>query len=89
MFCRKHYTQRRWLKPSRFTKGVYDATGYSADIAITGDFDKPDLALAGIDPASVMYDKARLVFNISDNKGLMNNPAVKIQDQTYLPEPHR
>lgn len=75
------------VKTQPFTKGVYDATGYSADIAITGDFDKPDLALAGIDPSAVMYDKARLVFSISDNKGLMNNPAVKIQSQTYVPEP--
>jgi len=75
------------IKTERFKKGVYDATGYNSDLLINGSFNKPDLAAAGIEPASVLYDKARLAFSITDMKGLKNNPVINIQGQNYAVEP--
>jgi inner membrane protein len=75
------------VKTEPFQRGVYDATVYSATLAINGSFIKPDLAQAGIDPSAVLYDKARLVFSISDLKGLRNNPVIKSERQDYTPEP--
>jgi inner membrane protein len=75
------------VKTEPFQKGIYDATVYSANLSVNGSFNKPDLAEAGIDPAAIMYDKARLVFSISDLKGLKNNPVIKLQGQDYTPEP--
>ncbi len=71
------------VKTEPFQKGIYDATGYVANLVIDGNFNKPGLAAAGIDPAAVMYDKARLVFSITDMKGLKNTPAIKLQGQDY------
>jgi inner membrane protein len=75
------------VKTEPYRKGIHDITLYDAHMVISGNFDKPNLAEAGIDPASVMYDKARLVFSISDLKGLKNNPVINIQGANYTPEP--
>ncbi len=75
------------VKTEPFQKGIYDATVYNSDIAITGSFSKPDLTAAGIDPSAVLYDKARLVFSITDMKGLKNSAVVTMQGQDYTPEP--
>jgi inner membrane protein len=70
-----------------FQNGIYDATVYNSKVMVRGDFDEPDLTGAEIDPASVLYDKARLIFSISDLKGLKNNPIVNIQGQNYTTGP--
>ncbi|MES2275347.1 MAG: cell envelope integrity protein CreD [Bacteroidota bacterium] len=75
------------VKTDQFERGIYDATVYNSKIDLQGTFNKPDLTGLGIDAASIMYDKARLVFGISDMNGLKNNPTVKINSQDYNPEP--
>ncbi len=75
------------VNTERFKSGVYDAVVYNAGIGIAGAFAKPDFAALGIDVNDVLYEKASLMFGLSDLKGLKNNPAVKIQQQTYNPEP--
>lgn len=75
------------VKTQEFKRGVYDATVYNAKMLLNGSFAKPDLDNLGIDPGTIMYDKARLIFSISDLKGLKNTPNFKINDQSYVPEP--
>ena len=87
MYCRKTLQIKAVVTTNPLQKGVYDATVYNSSVSVNGSFDPADLAGLGIDPATVLYDKARLVFSISDMKGLTNNPAVKLQEQLYNPEP--
>ncbi|MBD1364821.1 cell envelope integrity protein CreD [Mucilaginibacter sp. ZT4R22] len=75
------------LKTELFKQGVFDVTVYNSKVGVQGSFSQPNLVKLGIDPALVMYDKARLLFSISDLKGLKNNPSVKVQGQSYVPEP--
>jgi inner membrane protein len=75
------------LKTELFQQGVFDITVYNSKVGVKGSFAQPNLIKLGIDPAQVMYDKARLLFSITDLKGLKNNPSVNIQGQTYAPEP--
>jgi len=75
------------IKTGILKKGIYEVTVYNSNIDVSGAFGKPELNNLGIDPAAILYDKARLVFSISDMKGLKNNPAVKIAGQNYSPEP--
>ena len=75
------------VKTEKFEKGIYDAIVYNSAVQLQGNFIKPDIAQLGINPNDVMYDKARLVFSLSDLKGLKNNPLIKIQNQTYTAEP--
>ena len=75
------------VKTEKYKKGIYDAVVYNSQVMLQGQFFKPDLNSLGIDPTQVLYDKARLVFSLSDLKGLKNNPVVNIQGQSYNPEP--
>lgn len=75
------------LKTQLFQQGVFDITVYDSKIGVSGSFAQPDLSKLGINPAQVLYDKARLLFSISDLKGLKNNPSVKIAGQAYNAEP--
>jgi inner membrane protein len=75
------------LKTQPFRQGVFDVTVYSSVIGVQGNFAQPNLGKLGIAAGQVMYDRARLLFGISDIKGLLTNPLVKIQGQNYTPEP--
>jgi len=75
------------VKSRQYDRGVYDAIVYNSKINLKGDFKNPDLNAIGMDGATILYDKARLVFSISDLKGLTNNPVVNIQGQNYNAQP--
>lgn len=75
------------VKTKLLHKGIYDVTVYNSIINVGGAFDQSALNTLGINPADILYEKARLIFSISDLKGLKNNPAVKIDGQSYSPEP--
>ncbi|HZY37608.1 MAG TPA: cell envelope integrity protein CreD [Mucilaginibacter sp.] len=75
------------IETQNFSKSVYDAVVYNSNVSAQGSFDKPDLATQQIDPAAVLYDKARLIFSISDLKGLKDNPVVTINGQAFPVQP--
>jgi inner membrane protein len=74
-------------KTEPFKRGVYDATGYNAKILLQGNFNKPELNTLGVNPDDLLYDKARLVFSLSDLKGLKANPTINVNAQQYVSEP--
>ena len=75
------------IKTQLIEKGVYDAVVYNSTVRIQGSFNKPDAGSLGINPNDILYDRAKLVFSLSDMKGLNNNPEIKINDQEYKSEP--
>lgn len=68
-------------------RGIFDVGVYNAGVNITGNFNRADLAKLQIDTNTMMLDKARLLFGLSDLKGLKANPAIKIQNQLVTVEP--
>jgi inner membrane protein len=70
-----------------FKNSIYQTIVYDAKVTVTGVFDKPNFAAAGIDPADVQLDKARLLFGVSDIKGLKNTPVITIDGIQYATEP--
>jgi inner membrane protein len=75
------------VKTEKFEKGVYDVIVYNSKVVLQGNFNKPDLAQLGINADDILYDKARLIFSLSDLKGLKNNPLIKIDNQVFTAEP--
>ena len=69
------------IKSETFDKSVYDAVVYTSKVRAQGSFNQADLDGQDIDPSTVLYDKARLIFSISDPKGLRDNPQVTIDGQ--------
>ena len=68
-------------------RGIFKVGVYDVGLTISGSFNRADLAKLQIDTANLMLDKARVIFGISDLKGLKANPAIKIQNQNITVEP--
>jgi inner membrane protein len=68
-------------------RGIFNVGVYNTNLNITGSFNRADLAKLQIDTANLMLDKARVLFGISDLKGLKANPSIKIQNQNINVEP--
>ena len=68
-------------------RGIFNVGVYNTNLNITGSFNRADLAKLQIDTANLMLDKARVIFGISDLKGLKANPFIKIQNQSITVEP--
>lgn len=75
------------VNPEILHRGIFDAVVYNTNIKIQGKFSDLELKKSGIDPAFVLWDKVKIVAGVSDFKGLVNNPAIKIEGLNYEAEP--
>ncbi|MCX2450693.1 cell envelope integrity protein CreD [Pedobacter sp. PLR] len=75
------------VKPEILHRGIFDAVVYHAKIRLNGKFSALELKKSGINPALILWDKAKIVAGISDFKGLKNTPIIKIEGQPYTAEP--
>jgi inner membrane protein len=75
------------LVPEILHRGIFEIVVYSSSIKVSGNFIKADLAQLSISPDQLIPEKARLLFNISDLKGLKTNPQFSIAGQTPVAEP--
>ena len=83
----QNLTYKANVQTELFKKGIYDAVVYNSKIAVQGTFTRPDINALGVEPSAIMYDHAKLVFGLSDLKGLKNSPAVIIRGNSYDAEP--
>lgn len=75
------------IKTKMRHRGIFNVGVYNSAVKLTGNFNRADLKKLQIDTAQMMFDKARLIFGLSDLKGLKANPAITIQNQTLTVEP--
>ena len=69
-------------------RGLYDVNVYTAKVAVSGRFGKPDISLVVADPQTVRWNDAVLVLGLSDVSGLKEAASVKIdgtQDIAFAP----
>lgn len=64
-------------------RSIFDATVYSSKIKVEGSFGALEMKKSGIDPASLMWQKARIVIGVSDLKGLKNYPKIRLAGNSY------
>lgn len=94
----KEYTQRIYLLPQNLNikgniatrklhRGIFDVGVYDSKLSITGNFNRADIAKLQIDSSQLMLSKARVMFAISDLKGLKSNPVINIQNRKLEVEP--
>lgn len=94
----KEYTQRIYLLPQNLNikgnvatrklhRGIFDVGVYDSKLNITGNFNRADIAKLQIDSNQLMLNKARVIFAISDLKGLKSNPVINIQNLKLEVEP--
>lgn len=68
-------------------RGIFDAVVYKTTVKINGNFTKVDLTGLGISPSQIVYEKLRLVFGISDLKGLKTDPLIKAGNEVLTATP--
>lgn len=73
--------------PQLLHRGIFDAVVYNAEVSIKGDFEELDLKKLGLEPQHLLWDKAQLLVNVSDVKGLKEIPKINLGDTSVAMEP--
>jgi len=75
------------VSPDILHRGIFEVVVYNGTVKVSGNFIKADLGSLSITADQLMPEKAKLIFSISDLKGLKTNPQLKIAGQTATAEP--
>lgn len=75
------------LSPDILHRGIFEVAVYNSNIKVSGNFRKADLNLLSLSADQLLPDKARLLFSVSDLKGLKTNPQIKVNEQSVTAEP--
>jgi inner membrane protein len=75
------------LVPEIRYRGMYQAVVYTADLAVTGSFNRPDFSKLNIQERNVIWDDSRLVFGISDMRGINKSITINWNGSSIVPEP--
>lgn len=67
---------KAFLEPQKRHRGMFETVIYNSIIKVAGNFAKADLSMFSLSPDKLLLDKARLLFSISDLKGLKTNPVI-------------
>ena len=75
------------LNPEIRHRGIYKVIVYNSEIRFNSKFHLPDLNELGIVPEQVHWDKASVLFGVTDLRGIQNELKVVLNDQNYEVEP--
>ena len=75
------------VSPDVLHRGIFEVVVYNSTVKVSGNFTKADLNSLSITADQLMPEKAKLLFSISDLKGLKTNPQLKIAGQVATAEP--
>src|ERR1700743_1005577 len=75
------------LNPDILHRGIFEVAVYNSIVKVSGNFLKADLNVLSISESQLMPEKAKLLFSVSDLKGLKTNPQIKVNGQTLTAEP--
>lgn len=75
------------VNPEILHRGIFDAVVYNTKIKVDGGFSALELIKSDINPEMIHWDKVKIVFGLSDLKGLKNNPIIKLHEVSYPVEP--
>lgn len=73
--------------PEVLHRGIFEVVVYSSAIRVSGNFLKADLNLLSLSADQLLPEKAKLLFSVSDLKGLKTNPQLSVGGQTVTAEP--
>ncbi len=69
------------VSPEILKRGIYESVVYLADLRVAGHFGALDLGKLSLENSTVKWDEAKLVFGISDLKGLSASPMLSWKDK--------
>src|SRR5690606_19008909 len=76
------------VEPQVRRRGIFDAVVYTSEINVKATFRNPDFSSLNIPAEDVDWNKVRLIFGITDLRGLRSTPDVKAGGRTLDTEPN-
>ncbi len=71
------------INPEEKKRGIYKTAVYNSNINITGSFTQPDFSEIDISKEDVIWNKARLIIETSNLKGVNSLVEIKLNKNTY------
>ncbi len=68
-------------------RGIYDASVYGSDIALSGQFDLSVISKQNVQPSQIKWNDVRLIIGLSDLKGIKDNVSLQSNGKTIDFEP--
>lgn len=68
-------------------RGIYDASVYSSDLSLSGQFDLSVISRQNVQPSQIRWNDAKLIIGLSDLKGIKENVSLQSNGQTINFEP--
>jgi inner membrane protein len=71
------------INPEEKKRGIYKTAVYNSNINITGSFTQPDFSEMDISKEDILWNKARLIIETSNLKGVNSLVEIKLNKNTY------
>lgn len=71
------------INPEEKKRGIYKTAVYNSNINISGKFTKPDFSETDINKEDIIWDKARLIIETSNLKGVNSLVEIKLNKNSY------
>lgn len=75
------------ISPETLKRGIYESVVYLADIRIEGRFGALDMSKILLDKGEINWAGAKLIFGVSDLKGLSATPNLRWANETFMMVP--
>jgi inner membrane protein len=75
------------ISPEVLHRGIFDVAVYKSSLNVKAKFSKPDFKTLNLDDKLAMWDKAYMIFSITDLRGISDNPLFNIGDKAIETEP--
>lgn len=75
------------VNPQILHRGIFDAVVYESKLSLKASFARPDFASLNIPEDKVQWQEARLVFGLTDLRGISDNPSLVVGGNEMKTEP--
>jgi inner membrane protein len=82
-FFPKKLDMKANINPEEKKRGIYKTSVYKSEIAIIGNFEKPDFSSIDIKDEDILWDKSIILIKTSNLKGINNQVEIKFEEQSY------
>lgn len=71
------------INPEKKHRGIYTTAVYKTSMEINGTFNKPDFTSKEVKDKDILWDKAKIIIQTSNLKGINNEVSIKLHENTY------
>lgn len=71
------------INPEEKKRGIYKTSVYKSEIAINGNFEKPDFSTIDVKDEDVLWDKSIVLIKTSNLKGINNQVEILLENESF------